>query len=118
MDTAKYAVIGKAIADCGLTVIEFDNQDAAIITEIIRQRDMYQAMAVKGDDARRAHLDEIVHLRALLKMADRERAMALRALAANTRELNRLITAYEPPDDPVESPAVRAVSVMQKNGIR
>lgn len=86
--------------------------------EICRQLAMYQDMALKGDELRRKQVDEIALLRALLQLADYERAVALRKLAEVIAERNDLKARHEPPPTAIESPEMHAISVMQKNGVR
>ncbi len=90
------------------------NEDAALVAELNRQRDLYQTMALSLEAANltaNERLERAQHTAAILAVRCAEQA----------KELARLLTKYEPhgvtpPTEP--HPIHTAIATMQRGGLR
>ena len=106
--------VASALRHVGIYAVPGHNEDAALIAELTRQRDLYQTMALSLEAANltaNERLQRAQHTAAILAVRCAEQA----------KELARMLTRYEPhgvtpPAEP--HPIITAVEAMQRGGLR
>lgn len=104
--------VASALRQIGIYAVPGHNEDAELIAELTRQRDLYHIMALSLDASRDA-------ANARAERAERDRSILAVRCAEQAKELARLLTKYEPSgvtasDHPIHA----AIATMQRGGVR
>jgi len=105
--------VASALRQIGIHPVP-ENEDAALVAELTRQRDLYQTMALAYEASNLTANERIAQL-------ERERSILATRCAEQAQALARLLTKYEPngitpPAEP--HPIHTAIATMQRGGLR
>ena len=106
--------VASALRQIGIYAVPGHNEDAELIAELTRQRDLYQTMALSLEASNltaNERLQRAQHTASILAVRCAEQA----------KELARLLTKYEPNGvrhDAEPHPIITAVAAMQRGGLR
>lgn len=104
--------VASALRQIGIYAVPGHNEDAALIAELTRQRDLYQTMALALEASGLTANERIAQL-------ERERSILAERCAAQAHMLAGFLAKPAADLPPVEPhPCVTAVAAMQRGGLR
>ena len=104
--------VGSALRVWGVMAVPGHSEDAQLITELVRQRDLYQTMALALEAANLTANERIAQL-------ELERSILAERCAAQARRLiGYLVKPAAELPDAEPHPCVTAVAAMQRGGLR
>lgn len=104
--------VGSALRVWGVMAVPGHSEDAELITELVRQRDLYQTMALTLEASNLTANERIAQL-------ERERSILATRCYEQARCIEKMLARREPEAAATEPhPIVTAVAAMQRGGLR